>query len=104
MIVPSCCGATYHLRDYFDTKPLHIYAAINRIAINKIVDSNINPTQAVQEACDDYLGGRYTPKLFQKAENLYIQQRRVQKALKAKQAKSVKPYQQLSLFDNNEAV
>lgn len=92
------------LRDYFDTKPLHIYAAINRIAINKIVDSNINPTQAVQEACDDYLGGRYTPKLFQKAENLYIQQRRVQKALKAKQAKSVKPYQQLSLFDNNEAV
>lgn len=92
------------LRDYFDTKPLHIYAAINRIAINKIVDCNINPMQAVQEACDDYLGGRYTPKLFQKAENLYIQQRRVQKALKAKQAKSVKPYQQLSLFDNGEAV
>jgi hypothetical protein len=92
------------LRDYFDTKPLHIYAAINRIAINKIVDSNINPMQAVQEACDDYLGGRYTPKLFQKAENLYIQQRRVQKALKAKQAKAVNPYQQLNLFDNGEAV
>ena len=92
------------LRDYFDTKPLHIYAAINRIAINKIVDFNIDPLQAVHDACDAYLGGRYTPKLFPKAENLYLQQRRVQKVLKAKQAKSVKPYQQLSLFDNNEAV
>jgi len=92
------------LRDYFDTKPLYIYAAINRIAINKIVDFNIDPLQAVHDACDAYLGGRYTPKLFPKAENLYLQQRRVQKVLKAKQAKSVKPYQQLSLFDNNEAV
>ena len=23
MFVPSCCGATYHLRDYFDTKERH---------------------------------------------------------------------------------
>lgn len=92
------------LRDYFDTKPLHIYAAINRIAINKIVDFNIDPLQAVHDACDAYLGGRYTPKLFPKAENLYLQQRRVQKVLKATQAKSVNPYQQLSLFNNNEAV
>lgn len=61
--------------------------------------------QAVHEACDVYLGGRYIPKLFPKTENLYIQQRRLQKAaLKVKQAKSVKPYQQLSLFDNGEAV
>lgn len=92
------------LRDYFDTKPLYIYAAINRIATNKIVDSSINPIQAVNEACDVYLGGRYIPKLFPKAENLYAQGHRVRKSLKAKQVKSVKSYQQLSLFDNGEAV
>ncbi|MFM6136952.1 MAG: hypothetical protein ACKPCP_22860, partial [Sphaerospermopsis kisseleviana] len=92
------------LRDYFDTKPLHTYAAINRIATNKIVDSSINPIQAVNEACDVYLGGRYIPKLFPKAENLYAQGHRVRKSLKAKQVKSVKSYQQLSLFDNGEAV
>lgn len=89
------------LRDYFDTKPLHTYAAINRIATNKIVDSNINPVQAVNEACDVYLGGRYTPKLFPKAENLYLQGRKIQKARKIK---TLSNHQQLSLFGNDQAV
>lgn len=89
------------LRDYFDTKPLHIYAAINRIAINKIVDFNIDPIQAVHEACDAYLGGRYTPKLFPKVENLYLQGRKVQKASKIR---TLSNHQQLSLFGNDQAV
>lgn len=89
------------LRDYFDTKPLHIYAAINRIAINKIVDSSINPIQAVNEACDVYLGGRYIPKLFPKAENLYAQGQRARKAYKTEFLPS---HKQLNLFDGNQAV
>ena len=92
------------LRDYFDARPLHTYAAINRIAVNRIIDGNINPIDAVNYACDMYLGARYIPKLSAKAENLYVQGRRLEKAKKAKQAKSVNPCQQLSLFDNNEAV
>lgn len=89
------------LRDYFDTKPLYIYAAINRIATNKIVDSNMNPIQAVHEACDVYLGGRYIPKLLPKVENLYLQGWKVTKALKSGVSTSCK---QLNLFDDNEAV
>lgn len=89
------------LRDYFDTKPLHIYAAINRIAINRIIDSNINPIQAVHDACDNYLGARYVPKLIGKVENLYLQGRKIQKARKIKFLSS---HQQLSLFGNDQAV
>jgi hypothetical protein len=91
------------LRDHFDTRPLHIYAAINRIAINRIVDAKVNPIEAVHQACDLYLGARYTPKLVPKVENLYVEGRRILKARKAQQLKSSN-YNQLSLFPNDEAV
>jgi hypothetical protein len=87
------------LRDYFDTKPLHIYAAINRIAINRIIDANINPIDAAHQACDLYLGARYIPKLVNKVENLYAQGRKIQQA---RRKKALPSHQQLTLFPGNE--
>ncbi len=93
------------LRDYFDARPLHTYAAINRIAVNRIIDGNINPIDAVNYACDMYLGARYIPKLSAKAENLHSQGRRLKKA-KAKKAKASSVDIQLTIFDfdNGKAV
>lgn len=89
------------IRDYFDTKPLHIYAAINRIAINKILDSNIHPIEAVHHACDVYLGSRYVPKIVNKVENIHSLGRKLQQARKTK---SLPTHTQLTLFPNDEAV
>lgn len=89
------------LRDYFDTKPLHIYAAINRIATNRILDANINPIQAIGEACDMYLGAKYIPKLVSKMENLYMAGRRIRKA---KMLNAISNHTQLSLFPGDQAI
>lgn len=101
------------IRDYFETKPLVMYASINKIAKNRIEDSNIHPVQAVNDACDMYLGSAYQPKLFTPVENIHSQGRRV---LQAKKRKALGAYQrvqrqellggqQLSLFsDVDEAI
>jgi Phage regulatory protein Rha (Phage_pRha) len=50
------------IRDYFGASPLNCYSAINRIAKNLIVDKQVEPIQAVHEACDHFLGKAFVPK------------------------------------------
>jgi KilA-N domain len=82
------------LRDYFEASPLISYSAINRIAKNAIIDRDIEPVQAVHEACDHYLGKAFAPSLVPIAENLHSQGRRL-KAVK--QDKKLKQGVQLDL-------
>lgn len=91
------------MRDYFEVQPLVTYSSINKIAKNRIEDANVHPIQAVNEACDMYLGSNYQPKLCKIVENINSQGQRI-KAAKAKRRKALPAAKQLNLFDNNEAV
>ena len=84
------------LRDYFGASPLVDYAAINKLAKNAIEDRDIEPVQAVYEACDHYLGKSYEPKPVAILENVYKQGRRLKFA---KQAILKSKIVQLDLFD-----
>ena len=88
------------IRDYFGADILDVYGQINKIARNLIVDSDLDPIQATNKACDIYLSKSYVPALTPILENLYEQGYR----LKAKkQAKvNLKPTQ-LTLFDIQQA-
>jgi KilA-N domain len=85
------------IRDYFDAAPLSEYGAISRLAKNAILDRDLQPTQAVNEACDFYLGKGYVPKVVPIAENLYKQGRRLQAV---KQQKRIDAGIQLSFLDS----
>lgn len=83
------------IRDYFDAKSLVMYSAINKLARNNILDKQQHPIEAVQNACDDYLGKQYIPKPCQIVENINAQGQRLRKKLsKSNQSNLV----QLSLF------
>jgi len=89
------------IRDYFETSPLRGYSAINQLAKNAIIDSGVEPLQAVHDACDRFLGKTYVPKLVPIAENLYAQGRRLRAARKQKQ---LQQGHQLSIWEQqNEA-
>lgn len=70
------------LRDYFDASPLVTYSAINTLARNAIIDRGVDPIQAVNEACDQFLGRTYDPKPIPLAKNLYAEERRLIQAKK----------------------
>ena len=72
------------IRDYFEAPDLVRYSAINQIAKNKIVDAGMNPVQAVDEACDVYLGKAYVPKPAKIVESVHAQGRRVKSARRRK--------------------
>lgn len=59
------------IRDYFGASPLVTYSAINKLAKNAIDDRSLDPIEAVNEACDHFLGKTYKPKLISLEENLY---------------------------------
>lgn len=59
------------IRDYFDAEPLIDYSAINRLAANLIIRQDLNPVDAVNQACDLYLKPNYQPKPVQLLENVY---------------------------------
>jgi hypothetical protein len=65
------------IRDYLPARELAAYVAIHRIAINEIINCNVDPIEGVTYACDVYLGDGYTPKLSKKAENIPSQGRRI---------------------------
>lgn len=89
------------IRDYFDTKPLVMYSAINKLAKNSIIDKGLDPLTAIDRACDDYLGKQYLAKPYQPVENLYLQGQRLTKKLnRSKYPNSA----QLSLFSDIEAI
>lgn len=90
------------IRDYFDVQPLAIYSAINKLATNKIRDKRLHPLDAVNEACNDYLGNDYSPKLYKPAQNLYFQGHKFRRAKKLKRANYPKG-RQLNLFSDNES-
>lgn len=89
------------IRDYFDASPLVTYSAINKLAKNRIEDSQVEPIQAVHEACDWFLGKAYEPKPIPIGENLYKQGARLRQA-RAK--KSLSEYEQLNLFGSSQAI
>jgi hypothetical protein len=89
------------LRDYFTGDDLSVYSAINKLAINSIQDRDIHPIDAVNDACDRFLGMSYTPKALPVVENLYKAEKRIN-AGRTKQ-RYLKPTQ-LNLFDNPEAM
>ena len=72
------------IRDYFEAPDLVRYSAINQIAKNKIVDAGMHPVQAVDEACDVYLGKAYIPKPAKIVENVHSQGHRVKSARRRK--------------------
>jgi hypothetical protein len=72
------------IRDYFGASPLVTYSAINKLAKNAIDDRGLDPTQAVHEACDHFLGKAYKPELVQLEENLYIKGSKLIQARKQK--------------------
>lgn len=87
------------IRDYFGTEPLSVYAAINKLSINLIVDDLMEPVAAVHKACDVYLSRSYSPKIIPIAENLYSQGRRL-RATRIK--RKLQQGRQLSLFGDSE--
>lgn len=68
------------LRDHLEAPPLVDYSAINRLAKNAIEDRNLHPVDAVDEACDFYLGRQYQPKPLPLVENVYTQGQRIKAA------------------------
>ena len=72
------------IRDYFEAPDLVRYSAINQIAKNKITDVGMHPVQAVDEACDVYLGKAYIPKPAKIVESVHLQGRRVKSAKRKK--------------------
>jgi hypothetical protein len=77
------------LRDYFDASPLVTYSALNTLARNAIIDRDIEPIQAVNEACDQFLGKNYDPKPIPLAKNLYAEGRRLIQAKKRQSQASI---------------
>jgi hypothetical protein len=73
------------IRDYFGASPLMTYSAINKLAKNAIEDRGLHPIQAVNEACDHFLGRTYEPKLVPILENVHAQKHRLTEAKKQKQ-------------------
>ena len=84
------------LRDHFSCDALLIYSSINQIAANSILDRDINPVDAVNDACDRFLGKTYQPKLFRLQENIYEQGRKLKSA---KRKYDLQQGVQLSIFD-----
>jgi len=96
------------LRDHFGASPLVDYAAINKLAKNAIEDRDIEPVQAVYEACDHYLGKSYEPRPVAILEDVHKQGRRLKFTKQAKlKSKSMQLEQlqlkQLTLFDIQQA-
>lgn len=85
------------IRDYFDAVPLSEYSAINKLAKNNILDRGLSPLDAVNNACDSYLGKNYQPKPVRIVENLYSAGKRIRAS---KKRKRLQQGQQLDLFDN----
>jgi len=90
------------IRDYFGASPLVTYSAINKLAKNGIDDRGLEPTQAVNEACDHFLGKAYEPKLISLEENLYTKGSRLMQARKRKQISQVEQLK-LPLWDEGQA-
>lgn len=65
------------IRDYLPARELATYVAIHRIAINEIINCNVDPIEGVTYACDVYLGDGYIPELSKKVENIRSQGRRI---------------------------
>ena len=68
------------IRDYFAAPPLVNYSAINKIATNSINDRDLDPIEAVREACESYFGVSYTPKPVMLVENVHSQGKRLKAA------------------------
>jgi hypothetical protein len=90
------------IRDYFGASPLVTYSAINKLAKNAIEDRGLEPIQAVNEACDHYLGKAYEPKLIGLEENLYVKGNRLMQARKVKQFSPGFYQAELPLWDDNQ--
>lgn len=86
------------IRDYFDANSLVMYSAINKIALNSIVDRGLHPIDAVKDACQSYLGSTYNPKPYKLIENVYQQGQRIKKSIK-----KAKIYQ-FNLFGGKDAI
>jgi len=87
------------LRDHFDARYLVVYIGINQSAVNAIRDRNMHPVDAINYACDNFLGKSYTPQLVSLQENVYKEGKRLSAARKQK---STSKATQLSLFDKND--
>jgi KilA-N domain len=70
------------LRDYFEASPLVCYSAINQFATNAIIDNDIEPVNAVRQACEGYLGKSYQPKPVKLVENVHSVGHRLKAARK----------------------
>ena len=84
------------IRDYFDAPPLIVYVAINTLAKNAII-KGVNPIDAVNKACDDYLEVSYVPTLAPIADNLYLKGKEIKQRRQKIQSSARK---QLSFFDD----
>lgn len=91
------------LRDYFDASPLVTYSAINTLARNAIIDRGLDPIQAVNEACDQFLGKAYDPKPIPLAKNLYAEGRRLKQARKKRDQPSIGIQLELPFGNENQA-
>ncbi len=87
------------LRDHLNAPVLNVYAGINRLAKNLVVDDGMEPLQAVDKACDLFLGKQHVPQLAEIAENVYLQGHRIKKA---KRRKRLQQGIQGSIFDLNQ--
>ena len=65
------------IRDYFDVPVLVDYSAITQLATNFLRQGGINPVEAVDRACDFYLGSSYTPKPARLLESIDAMHRRL---------------------------
>lgn len=84
------------IRDYFGTKPLAVYSAINTLAINFVNDDDMAPLDAVHRACDAYLSRGYLPKPVPMIENLYVEGAKLKSV---RRQKRLQAGIQMSLFD-----
>jgi hypothetical protein len=66
------------IRDYFETRPLIDYSALNRLVANLIRDRDMHPVEAVHEASLLYLSTKYVPQPVPIVENVYKAEKRLQ--------------------------
>lgn len=87
-----------YIRDHYETRPLIDYSAINRLATNFVSVHDMNPVDAVNQACELYLLPGYTPHPLQMVENVFKADKRLKTHKKIMELPPKARVTQLSFF------
>ena len=95
MLRPNLTGYSY----IYKIPDFHVSSSLKFLSKNAII-KGVNPIDAVNKACDDYLEVSYVPTLAHIADNLYLKGEQIKQRRQKIQSSARK---QLSLFDELQA-